>query len=1185
MASCPTAYSSGLNAHRCVGAGRAPVCPPRAPARRHVSAASLTQQASSTDTPIEEHNVVAGSVAGNHHLNGHAVAEGLAVHVAAPQGIHLSDLLVSGTAGAGRGRRKKAAAADADSASPSHTADGEAHAQAQSAPTTPGRRRKAKAPAEAPPPQADHVVSADSVTAALAAANAAADAAETASTSAPAHTPAPARKARTPKAQLATPPPSGAAAAPPVASPSTLQPVAEAVEQPAASPPETREAARARIAALKTNLLQSLRRESRSPSANSVNLILTPLPSKTGAAPAARPVTAAAAAAGGAASPQPSPPQSERLRAVPLAPLAPRSSDRSPERLPPSRGDARGYGDEREGQEERGGRTGPGRVLRPQQRSDSPFAKPLGPFAQQRGDYGRDRTPADRAERVERPEPEEEEGLGGRALKPRALRRAEEAARRAREAPDLADRERRAAAQRSADEEYARYVEGVAAAVAAEARLCGGAGAAQPAAAAGPAPVMAAAAAAAAAEPVATVAAAAAVVSKPAAEPAQRQPQAAAPAPEKEKEREQVDLLKGLAAMFRNFARKPSPAAAAAALVAGSAAAAGAAATSAASGKDIRLILSPLENPAPEPELAPAADEAAQARALEASAAATAASRASLLTLLKPVPVARLPTITRRKAVMGFTRKRFRLRAPSAEDAEEAGVAPEGEAGMSPAEVRLLRRKAYFYRQIAPKRLTDLSAGAGAGAEGAEEEGVQGTEGASALGALAAGGAVAAAAAAGAAGAAKAADEEVRPKGRVTGRSYNMRLKEQYKDRLKRVVRKAAPVRVGPVVAASVAAASAAKSAAAPSTAGAEDDAEAEGGAEVEARGEYNSAAEVANDVYEQVMGVRLPERAMYGRRAEALAAMSPQQIKERSRAWVDACGKEYALAFHAREPLLLARPPEELLLTLEAFSRVFDLPPDACVAAALKAPELVGLPEQQLAGTVAAVSDALEMGMGEAGKIVLKMPRLVLSEATFPVARRVALLGALLPVSRDKLRQVVRRRPQLLTKSLQSLAAFMMTASQELGLPLFDVALLIAGSPGVTGVNSARLSSRWAAIRAATARVPAWRSQLQALPPPSLGRCLVANETAIARLELVADKGLDADPSLASFPQLLTMSAGHFKSLVSRAERQQGSQRSTQRQAGATAQAAAMGRAWRSSAGTRPEAWEAAAVEEAVAA
>lgn len=72
------------------------------------------------------------------------------------------------------------------------------------------------------------------------------------------------------------------------------------------------------------------------------------------------------------------------------------------------------------------------------------------------------------------------------------------------------------------------------------------------------------------------------------------------------------------------------------------------------------------------------------------------------------------------------------------------------------------------------------------------------------------------------------------------------------------------------------------------------------------------------------------------------------------------------------------------------------------------------------LQSTVESVSTSLEVGMQEAGRIVQRCPVLVLREPTFPVARRVALLGALLPVSGDKLRQVLRQRPLLLSKSLQ---------------------------------------------------------------------------------------------------------------------------------------------------------------------
>lgn len=67
------------------------------------------------------------------------------------------------------------------------------------------------------------------------------------------------------------------------------------------------------------------------------------------------------------------------------------------------------------------------------------------------------------------------------------------------------------------------------------------------------------------------------------------------------------------------------------------------------------------------------------------------------------------------------------------------------------------------------------------------------------------------------------------------------------------------------------------------------------------------------------------------------------------SRLWTEACGKEYALAFHAREPLLLAQPPTVLLLSLEHLATVFELEPEAAVALALRSPTLIGVPLAQL--------------------------------------------------------------------------------------------------------------------------------------------------------------------------------------------------------------------------------------------
>lgn len=58
-------------------------------------------------------------------------------------------------------------------------------------------------------------------------------------------------------------------------------------------------------------------------------------------------------------------------------------------------------------------------------------------------------------------------------------------------------------------------------------------------------------------------------------------------------------------------------------------------------------------------------------------------------------------------------------------------------------------------------------------------------------------------------------------------------------------------------------------------------------------------------------------------------------------------------------------------------------------------------------------------------------------------------------------------------------------------------------GSPAVTGVNSARLGARWRLLRAAACRHRTWQAQFAELSPPGMGRCLVANEAAIARLDV----------------------------------------------------------------------------------
>ncbi len=41
--------------------------------------------------------------------------------------------------------------------------------------------------------------------------------------------------------------------------------------------------------------------------------------------------------------------------------------------------------------------------------------------------------------------------------------------------------------------------------------------------------------------------------------------------------------------------------------------------------------------------------------------------------------------------------------------------------------------------------------------------------------------------------------------------------------------------------------------------------------------------------------------------------------------------------------------PAEQLLLSLEALSRVFELEPERCVEVALRSPQLLGLPAEQV--------------------------------------------------------------------------------------------------------------------------------------------------------------------------------------------------------------------------------------------
>ncbi|EFJ46017.1 hypothetical protein VOLCADRAFT_118273 [Volvox carteri f. nagariensis] len=669
----------------------------------------------------------------------------------------------------------------------------------------------------------------------------------------------------------------------------------------------------------------------------------------------------------------------------------------------------------------------------------------------------------------------------------------------------------------------------------------------------------------------------------------------------RQQQREQANMLRDLANMFRSFARQVQPSAAAAAAAAAATmgvaavnpAAAAAVATARADAgsaecsrergqhaapynplpgflglpqpNDSQLVLKPLTVK----DLTETDDVDAEGGWSEGATAAASAggallarqlpTRGSLLQLLQPIAKAQLPPYTRSVGLRISTRRRPRvLRLPLSVPSEALEIVGDGDR-MPATALRALRRRSYYYRQLAPQHqqvsATTTAAAAAAVAasvpsaardlqdqeqqrqEHEHEQQQQQQHVREKEPAARGSDDVMAGQGQGEPAAAAAALPRPRPYS-LSGRVFKVKRRAQYSDVLKRTVRRAALDRNATAAAATAtatatAAAATAAAAAAATTTSAGGGEEGEEGELEDPRGEYNSAAEVVNDVYEQIMGVRLPERAMYGKRAETLAAMTPSSIREQTRSWIEACGKDYALAFHAREPLLLATPAETLLLSLEHFSRAFGLPPGECVQLALRNPALIGLPYEQLQGTVEAVSEALEIGLQEAGKIVIKCPGLALRQPNFPVARRLELLGALLPVSKDKLRQVVRQRPQLLSKSAQSLATFVIGTSAALDMSLFEVALMIAGCPGICGVNSRRLGLRWSELRRLTDQVPLWRQQLAAMSPPSLGRCLVASDTALGRLQVVVDRGLVHDPELSSFKKVLTMSTSKFEAAL----------------------------------------------------
>ena len=99
----------------------------------------------------------------------------------------------------------------------------------------------------------------------------------------------------------------------------------------------------------------------------------------------------------------------------------------------------------------------------------------------------------------------------------------------------------------------------------------------------------------------------------------------------------------------------------------------------------------------------------------------------------------------------------------------------------------------------------------------------------------------------------------------------------------------------------------------------------------------------MVNEIVSSLLGVRLHEKAFYGRRAAQLAAIELPRLKAQCGLWIDICGIEYTRKFLERESTMLARHPSWLLQALEVFSQVLDLEPADCLQFALKNTALVG--------------------------------------------------------------------------------------------------------------------------------------------------------------------------------------------------------------------------------------------------
>ena len=73
----------------------------------------------------------------------------------------------------------------------------------------------------------------------------------------------------------------------------------------------------------------------------------------------------------------------------------------------------------------------------------------------------------------------------------------------------------------------------------------------------------------------------------------------------------------------------------------------------------------------------------------------------------------------------------------------------------------------------------------------------------------------------------------------------------------------------------------------------------------------------------------------------------------------------------------------------------------------------------------------------------------------------------------------ILRQRPVVLTQSIARHASTIAGLSSTLDLPLFNVAVLVAGHPALLGMSPDRIRARWQRLKELIEWHPPWKKQL----------------------------------------------------------------------------------------------------------